>query len=229
MKTISTHESASLAFDQAAPALASPAAARLALGAAVLFLVLLAALLVLQPEIDPNWRFISEHALGRHGWMMSLAFLSLAASGVATALTLWPQVRLGGRIGIGFLLVGALGLTLAGIFTTDPITTPMDAQSTSSQLHGLGALLGDGVAIGAIFITGSLLRNKSWRSARGWMIGALALVWFAYIWIILSMPADGNFGPDVPIGWPSRLYLVSYCLWFIVTAWQALRLRRQPA
>lgn len=200
-------------------------AARTSLAAAVLFLVLLASLLVLQPEIDPAWRFISEHALGRHGWLMSIAFLSMAASGVATAITLWPQVRVGGRIGIGFLMIGALGLTLAGIFRTDPITTPMEAQSTSSQLHGLGALLGDGVAIGAIFITGSLLRNQAWRPARGWLIGALALVWIAYVWVIISMPADGNFGPNVPIGWPSRLYLVSYSLWFMVTAWQALRLR----
>ncbi|RPI93532.1 MAG: DUF998 domain-containing protein [Chloroflexi bacterium] len=204
-------------------------AARTSLAAALLFLVLLASLLVLQPEIDPAWRFISEHALGHHGWLMSIAFLSLAASGVAIAITLWPQVRLGGRIGIGFLMIGALGLTLAGIFTTDPITTPMEAQSTSSQLHGLGALLGDGIAIGAIFITGSLFRNPTWRPARPWMVGALVLVWFAYMWIIVSMPADGNFGPDVPIGWPSRFYLMSYAVWFIVIAWQALRLRKQTA
>jgi len=203
--------------------------ARMALAAALLFLVLLAALLLLQPEIDPAWRFISEHALGRHGWMMSVAFLSMAVSGVATAITLWPQVRLGGRIGIGLLMIGAVGLTLAGIFTTDPITTPMEAQSTSSQLHGLGAVLGDGIAIGAIFITGSLLRNQSWRPARGWMIGALALVWFAFVWVTTSIPADGNFGPDVPVGWPSRFYLVSYAVWFIVIAWQALRTRRQIA
>jgi len=203
--------------------------ARTALAAALLFLVLLAALLLLQPEIDPAWRFISEHALGRHGWMMSVAFLSMAVSGVATAITLWPQVRLGGRIGIGLLMIGAVGLTLAGIFTTDPITTPMEAQSTSSQLHGLGAVLGDGIAIGAIFITGSLLRNQSWRPARGWMIGALALVWFAFVWVTTSIPADGNFGPDVPVGWPSRFYLVSYAVWFIVIAWQALRTRRQIA
>jgi hypothetical protein len=203
--------------------------ARTALAAALLFLVLLAALLLLQPEIDPAWRFISEHALGRHGWLMSVAFLSMAVSGIATAIALWPQVRLGGRIGIGFLMIGAVGLSLAGIFTTDPITTPMEAQSTSSQLHGLGAVLGDGVAIGAIFITGSLLRNPAWRPARGWMIGTLALVWFAYVWIIVSMPADGNFGPDVPVGWPSRLYLVSYALWFIIIAWQSLKVRRQIA
>ena len=205
----------------------SESAIRAILASAILFLVLLAALLVLKPEIDPAWRFISEYSIGRHGWMMALAFLSMAACCVATAIALWSQVRLGGRIGIGFLLIGALGLMLAGSFTTDPITTPLDAQSTSSQLHGLGAILGDGVPIGATLITGSLIRNRSWRPARGWMIGILAVVWMVYAWLIMSMPADGNFGPGVAVGWPSRLLMVSYCLWFIVTAWQALRLRRQ--
>lgn len=207
----------------------SESAIRAILASAILFLVLLAALLVLKPEIDPAWRFISEYAIGRHGWMMTLAFLALAACCVATVIALWSQVRLGGRIGTGFLLIGALGLTLAGIFTTDPITTPLDAQSTSSQLHGLGAILGDGVPIGATLIIGSLIRNKSWRRARWWMIGILAVIWIVYTWLIMSMPADGNFGPGVAVGWPSRLLMVSYCLWFIVTAWQALRLHRQTA
>jgi len=205
----------------------SGSAIRAILASAILFLVLLTALLVLKPEIDPAWRFISEYSIGRHGWMMALAFFSMAASCVATVIALWSQVQLGGKIGIGFLLIGALGLTLAGIFTTDPITTPLDAQSTSSQLHGLGAVLGDGVPVGATLITGSLIRNKSWRPARWWMIGILAVVWIVYVWLLMSMPADGNFGPGVAVGWPSRLLMVSYSLWFIVTAWQALRLRKQ--
>lgn len=207
----------------------SESAIRAVLASAMLFLVLLTALIVLKPEIDPAWRFISEYAIGRHGWMMALAFLSMAASCVAAVVALWSQVQLGGRIGTGFLLIGALGLTLAGLFTTDPLTTSLDAQSTSSKLHSLGAILGDGVAIGATLITGSLIRNKSWRLARWWMIGILAVMWIVYAWLIMSMPADGNFGPGVAVGWPSRLLMVSYCLWFIVIAWQALRLRRQTA
>jgi hypothetical protein len=205
----------------------SESAIRAILASAILFLVLLAALLVLKPEIDPAWRFISESAIGRYGWMMALAFLSLATSCIATVIALWSQVRMGGRIGIGFLLIGALGLTLAGVFTTDPITTPLNAQSMSSQLHGLGAILGDGVPVGATLITGSLIRNKSWRRARWWLVGILALVWIVYAWLIMSMPADSNFGPGVAVGWPSRLLMVSYSLWFIITGWQALRLRRQ--
>ena len=77
----------------------SESAIRVILASAILFLVLLAALLVLKPEIDPAWRFISEYSIGRHGWMMTLAFLAMAACCVATVIALWSQVRLGGRIG----------------------------------------------------------------------------------------------------------------------------------
>jgi hypothetical protein len=205
----------------------SESAIRVILATATLFLVLLAALFVLKPEIDPAWRFISEYAIGRHGWLMSIAFLSMAACCVATVIALWSQLGIGGRIGAGLLLIGAIGLTLAGIFTTDPITTPVDAQSTTSQLHGLGAILGDGIPLGGTIITLSLLRNRAWHAARGWLIGMLALMWIVYAWLMMSMPADGNFGPGVTIGWPSRALMVSYCLWFSVTAWQALRLRKQ--
>ena len=33
----------------------------------------------------------------------------------------------------------------------------------SSQLHSLGAILGDGVAIGATILSLSLIRNKAWH------------------------------------------------------------------
>jgi hypothetical membrane protein len=129
---------------------------RVVLAAGTLFLVLLATLLVLKPEIDPAWRFISEYAIGRHGWLMSIAFLSLAACCVATVIALWSQLRVGGRIGAGFLLIGALGLTLAGIFTTDPITTPLDRRAASCWT---GRSSGDGGTETIIIVP---IRNKAW-------------------------------------------------------------------
>jgi hypothetical protein len=54
----------------------SPTAARLSFAATTLFLVLLAALHLFKPELDPSWHVISEYAIGRYGWLMVLAFLS---------------------------------------------------------------------------------------------------------------------------------------------------------
>lgn len=47
-------------------------AAILALTASMTTLVCLAGLHVLSPEFDPSWRVVSEYALGRHGWVLSL-------------------------------------------------------------------------------------------------------------------------------------------------------------
>ena len=58
----------------------SRTAARLSFAAAVAFLVLLAALHFIKPELDPSWRMVSEYEIGRYGWVMVLALLSLAFS-----------------------------------------------------------------------------------------------------------------------------------------------------
>jgi hypothetical protein len=57
------------------------AAAYAAIAAGALFGILLLGLHVLEPEYDPTWRFLSEYALGRFGWLMTAAFLAIAAGG----------------------------------------------------------------------------------------------------------------------------------------------------
>ena len=68
-------------------------AARLSLATTVTFLVLLAALHLIQPESDPSWRVISEYAIGDYGWIMALAFLSLAVSCVSLFVAIRSQTR----------------------------------------------------------------------------------------------------------------------------------------
>jgi hypothetical protein len=97
-------------------------AARIAFGAAAAFLLLLALLHVLKPEMDPSWHMISEYALGRHGWVMRLALISLATSCVALFI-LWREGFVAGGVLLAIAGIGMLGLAL---FATDPITTPRE-------------------------------------------------------------------------------------------------------
>ncbi|WP_394554755.1 DUF998 domain-containing protein [Agromyces sp. MMS24-JH15] len=53
-------------------------AAMTALVACGITVGLIAILHVLEPEYDPSWRMISEYSLGRHGWVMRLAFVTMA-------------------------------------------------------------------------------------------------------------------------------------------------------
>src|SRR5215217_8551622 len=145
-----------------------PLAARLSFAAAVTFLVLLAALHLIKPGFDPSWRMVSEYEIGRLGWIMQLAFLSLSLSCVALSVAIRPHVRtIGGRIGLALLLICAAGMTIAAVFATDPTTATRDELTTHGNLHGLGTLLGiPGFPIAATLTSLSLARNRAWAPAR---------------------------------------------------------------
>lgn len=212
----------------------SRTAARLSFAGAAAFLVLLVALHFIKPELDPSWRMISEYAIGRYGWVMVLAFLSLAFSCVTLFVAVRGQIRTtGGRIGLVLLLVCAAGMTIAAVFTADPITASRDELTTRGNLHGLGGLLGiPGFPIAATLISRSLARNQAWSPARRSLLYVAALTWGGLLAFILSVAlllpqGNGGFGPDVPIGWPNRLLVLAYSVWLMVVAWQAIQLRRR--
>jgi hypothetical protein len=193
--------------------------------------VLLAALHFIKPELDPSWHFISEYAIGEYGWIMVLAFLSLALSYVSLFVAIRSQLRtIAGRIGLVLLVISALGLIIAAIFTTDPITASEDAATTEGTLHNLGGTLGIAMPFAAAFIGWKLARNPAWSSARRpllWATG-LALVAFVVSFVFLGVmvsQSGGKLGPDVLVGWPNRFEVVAYSVWLMVVTWQALKLR----
>jgi hypothetical protein len=211
----------------------SRTAALLAFAGAFTFAVLLVALHFIKPELDPSWHFISEYAIGRYGWVMVLAFLSLAISYVSLYVAIRSQLRtIGGRIGLALLLVSALGLAIAAVFTTDPITVSKDAATTEGNVHNLGGTLGIAQPFAAALIGWKLARNPLWSSAKRpllWVTG-LALVAFLVSFFSLGVmvsQSGGKFGPDVLVGWPNRFEIVAYSVWLMVVAWQAIQVRRR--
>jgi Protein of unknown function (DUF998) len=211
----------------------SRTAALLAFAGAFTFAVLLVALHFIKPELDPSWHFISEYAIGRYGWVMVLAFLSLAISYVSLFVATRSQLRtIGGRIGLALLLVSALGLAIAAVFTTDPITVSKDAATTEGKVHNLGGTLGIAQPFAAALIGWKLARNPLWSSAKRpllWVTG-LALVAFLVSFFSLGVmvsQSGGKFGPDVLVGWPNRFEIVAYSVWLMVVAWQAIQVRRR--
>jgi Protein of unknown function (DUF998) len=95
----------------------SALAAWAAIALTAVTLALLAALHVLSPEFDPSWRVISEYALGRHGWVLSLMFLALGFSTWALAWAIRSQVTTkAGKVGLALLLVAGLGEAMASVF-----------------------------------------------------------------------------------------------------------------
>jgi hypothetical protein len=209
----------------------SGTAARVAFGAAASFLVLILALHVIKPEIDPSWRFISEYAIGNHGWILMLAFFTLAAACVALVVAIRPEVRtIAGRIGLAGLLSMAVGLAIAAVFTTDPITTPPDAMTTTGKLHAFGGSLGIGMPLANVLVTWTLVRNPRWAHVRFSLLltGGLAIAGtLTFIGALAYLvPPGGSFGPDVPVGWPNRFEALAMSMWLMTLAWHATALGR---
>jgi hypothetical protein len=212
----------------------SRTAAWLSFVAAAAFVALLAALHALKPELDPSWRFISEYELGDYGWMMQLAFFSLALSCASLGIAIRSQVRtIAGYFGLALLLLSAVGMTMGGVFVTDSITATGDLRTSQGKLHELGAML-DAVPFAALLVSWSLSRNQAWIPARRILRWTAGLPLIGLVIFIVSMVAmlpnnDGNLGPTVLIGWPNRLMILSQCAWLMPVAWRAIKMPRSTA
>jgi len=209
----------------------SRTAALLSFAGAATFVLLLAALHFIKPELDPSWHFISEYAIGDYGWMMVLAFLSLTLSYVSLVVAIRSQLRtIAGRIGLTLLLVSALGLTIAAVFTTDPITVSGNAVTTEGTLHNVGGTLGIAMPFAAALVGWKLARSPAWSSAKRAVLRSTGLGLVAFVASFVSLgvlvsQSGGRFGPDVSVGWPNRIEMLAYCVWLMTVAWQAVRLR----
>src|ERR671913_65461 len=135
-----------------------------------------------------------------------------------------------GWIGLALLLVSALGLTIAAIFTTDPITVSKGAATTEGSLHNLGGTLGIAMPFAAALVGWTLSRNPAWSSAKRPLFWATGLALVAYVGSFVSVgvmvsESGGKFGPDVLVGWPNRIEIMAYSVWLMVVSWQAIRVR----
>lgn len=184
-----------------------------------IFLVILVLLHVVRPDLDPSWHFISEYELGPQGWLMHVAFISLAVGTTSVALAVVSQARsIAGYLGIAQLVISAAGMMLAGVCAPD----------SNSRLHDVGAML-DLVPFAALLLAWSLSRNERWASIRVslWAVAFLPLLGLLVFMVSMSsmLPRNGGRpGPLVLVGWQNRFMIVMQCIWLFHTAHRVLRL-----
>lgn len=202
-------------------------AARVSITSGALFVLLLGSLHLLEPEFDPTWRFISEYMLGAFGWMMTLAFVAMAAALASVGVSILSQARtVIGYIGFIVLAVAAIGYLIAAFNKTDPIFTPMDELTPSGKLHVLGASL-DYSPLAFLFLSFSLARNEAWNPIRRRLLITAVITILLTIAFIAMLPQDNVFGPGVWAGLVGRFLLVSYLGWISVVSLHALKLYKQ--
>jgi hypothetical protein len=215
----------------------SAPAARLATGATIAEVLLLASLHLLSPEFDPSWRMISEYALGHYGWVLSLMFLCSAVSAWALAIAIRAGAQTaGGKTGLWFLVIAGAGGAMASVFDI-----------THDVGHEIAGVLGViGFPIAAVLLSSALGRLEPWRTCRKTLAAVAHLSWISVVLLIATLVlmtvqmahANGGHLPQhapkvLPAGvfrldgWANRLIVLSNCLWVFIASWHAVK--RGPA
>jgi Protein of unknown function (DUF998) len=187
------------------------------------------------PEIKPNFRMVSEYALGNHKWLITIFFLTWGLCTICSGLMLWNLVTSGwAKFGVILLFVTGIGAIMGGMF---------DVQH---KLHGLSFGIGvPFMPIGALLITYHLLKKVEWQNHRTAMLISSHSIWISIVLMALSMfllfsslkSAGIEYGPDSPpltelpkevigiSGWANRFLVLCYILYPVLTAKIVLTLK----
>ncbi|ATQ43691.1 DUF998 domain-containing protein [Caulobacter mirabilis] len=208
---------------------------RAVLGLSALFVLAFAATHVLRPGLDPSWTPISEHAIGEQGAVMTIAFLALAAA-CGALFVAWRRALKGwqgvvARIG---LVLGFLGFALAAIFPGDSVLATPQTTTVAGMVHGVGAVLADGVPLAALFAAWSMTRAGGVQGRQAglmWLGAGISVSGFVAVVVVMAtfMPASGRLGPEVPIGWAGRYMMATHVIWLVIAAWVQARVERAGA
>jgi amino acid permease len=205
-------------------------AACLSLAAAVTVALLLLILHFVKPEFDPSWRFLSEYAIGRNGWLMAICFQIWALSCIALFVALKDEViSRAGRIGTYLLLVVAAALAVAGLFAQDPVTATPNELTPHGSIHAAASLIGiPGIPLAAMLISRSLTRdNPAWAAYRRPIQWLAHLTWISLAimaaYLAYAVPLAGGFNAEVWAGWMNRFVVATYLAWQMAIAYRIWR------
>ena len=179
-------------------------------------------------EFKPNFRMVSEYALGNHKWLLTVFFICWGLCSIASGLMLWNVVSTKwAKFGVVLLFVTGLGAIMGGMF---------DVQH---KLHGLSFGIGvPFMPIGALLISYHLIKKADWQNHSTSLLISSHSIWISLILmaatmflLFSSLKATGIvYGPDSPPlselpkgviginGWANRLLVLCYILYPVLTA-----------
>src|SRR5205807_9936672 len=123
-------------------------------------------------EFEPSFGIVSEYALGRDAWVLSLMFLAWRISSWALAFAIWSQVKTkAGKVGLWFLVIAGLGEAMASVFDV-----------THDPGHSIAGVLGiGGFPTAAVLLSVSLGRTQTWRGAKSLLLCIANLNWISVV------------------------------------------------
>jgi Protein of unknown function (DUF998) len=184
------------------------------------FLVAIALVPLLRPELDVRARWVGEYARGPFGGLMVAAYFALGVGVLALAAALRARVTgLGGRIGAPLLGVAAIGAFAAAILPQD--RTDAAVRTTAGTVRALLLIPVFLCLLTAlVMLTAAFFNQPGWRPMAGTAALLVAAAVLALTWAIL--------GPVEWRGLAGRLWDAAWAGWLLLTA-GFVALRRTPA
>ncbi|MCG8458788.1 MAG: DUF998 domain-containing protein [Holophagales bacterium] len=177
-----------------------------------LFLFVLFLMHFVHPEIGFTNRFLSEYALGEHGWLLNVAFTGNLLGSVAFLAAIYQAYPPPHRSIAALACYGVATLAiLTNFFPTDPNGV---AVSFSGHIHNLGGFLGGLAALVFFVIHSQRLHSFGLLQGR-----YRALVWLAilapilFIVVLVAAARESEM-----IGIIQRVYVLAVMLWLILAA-----------
>ena len=173
------------------------------------------------------WRhYVSQLATGPGGWVQVTNFLVCGTLVIAFAVGL----RMATRSIAAPILLGlfAVGLLVAGVFSTDPALgyPPGAAQvhTVHGMIHGFAGLACFSLLPATAFVM------SAWFGRHGmkpWMwysltVGAVMIVTFIVSTVVSGMDASGTL-PNAPTGLFQRIAIITGWTWIAMVAWHFAR------
>jgi hypothetical membrane protein len=184
-------------------------APRLAIGFFVYFVLALLVMHAVRPDYTIVDHMISDYAVGRSGWIMTTAFLSLSLGCLALAVGLLrdgPKSWLG-RIGAALLLVACAGIIVTALFPTDLETAPStptgDIHTASFQVNVVS------IFISTLCLAFSYGGSPSWRRHRIPALSFAGLLAVAFVAQFLTLHRGA------PYGIANRIFVAVLMAWLI--------------
>lgn len=179
-------------------------------------------------EFKPGFRMVSEYALGKHIWLLTVFFISWGLCSICSGIMLWTIVSSGwAKFAVVLMFLTGIGAIMGGLF------------DVKHKLHGLAFAVGvPFMPIGALIISYHLIDKTEWQGHSSTLLLSAHSIWISLVlmaglmmYFFSSLKKAGiAFGPDVPPltvlpkgvigihGWANRLLVLCYLLYPILVA-----------
>jgi bacteriorhodopsin len=187
--------------------------ATVAIAAIAYFVVIIVALHVLRPDLNPTSRPTSEYAVGPYGLLMTSAFFSMSLASWALVIALYEGVSqpARSRLGLGLLGLWAVGILIAMIFPIDAEGTPQTMPGAIHRINGPLAFLS--LTVSMILVSRRFKQDEQWRPLHRPALILSLIMLVEFLGVPLAIATESGFA-----GLAQRIYLVTFVTWFLLTA-----------